>query len=65
MDIAQKNLFNRGVKFFMVKTIGDSSSNKYYANTRKFYEGVGFYSLEEIKEIWDDKNPCLIMIKSI
>lgn len=65
VDIAQKNLFNRGVKFFMVKTIGDSSSNKYYANTRKFYEGVGFYPLEEIKEIWDDKNPCLIMIKSI
>lgn len=35
----------------MVKTIGDSNSNKYYANTRKFYKGVGFYQLEEIKEI--------------
>lgn len=49
----------------MVKTIGESNPNKYYANPRRFYLGVGFYPLEEMKEIWDEKNLCLIMIKSI
>ncbi|MGH4139155.1 hypothetical protein [Clostridium sp.] len=33
--------------------------------TREFYKNVGFCPLEEIKEIWGDKNPCLIMVKTI
>jgi hypothetical protein len=49
----------------MVKTLGNSHPDKNYKSTREFYSAVGFYPLEEIKEIWGEKNPCLIMIKNI
>lgn len=51
-------------KFLMVKTLGESSDNEYYKRTREFYKNVGFYPLEENKEIWKE-NPCLIMVKCI
>lgn len=65
LEIAQKELIENEVKFLMVKTIGDSHPDKYYKKTRSFYRKIGFYPLEEIKEIWGEKNPCLIMIKCI
>jgi hypothetical protein len=49
----------------MVKTLGESSDYEYYKGTREFYGSVGFYPLEEIKEIWNDENPCLIMLMSL
>ncbi|CEN24292.1 GNAT family N-acetyltransferase [Paeniclostridium sordellii] len=65
VEVANNTLADIGTKFLQVKTLGPSNSNKYYADTRKFYEGVGFYPLEEIKELWDEINICLIMIKNI
>lgn len=65
VDVANNTLANIGTKFLQVKTLGPSNSNKYYAATRKFYKSVGFHPLEEIKELWDEINICLIMIKNI
>lgn len=65
VDVANNTLANIGTKFLQVKTLGPSNSNKYYAATRKFYKSVGFYPLEEIKDLWDEINICLIMIKNI
>lgn len=65
VDVANNTLANIGTKFLQVKTLGPSNSNKYYAATRKFYKSVGFYPLEEIKELWDEVNICLIMIKNV
>ena len=53
------------MKFLIVKTLGDSHPDNNYKRTRGFYNKVGFYPLEEIKEIWGEENPCLIMVKSI
>ena len=65
VKIVEQDLIKKGYKFFMVKTLGESSDYEFYKRTREFYKGVGFYPLEEFKEIWDEDNPCLIMIKSL
>ena len=65
VEAAESYLEEKNYKFFIVKTLGESSSDKSYAKTRKFYLSQGFYPMEEIKEIWGEKNPCLIMIKNI
>lgn len=62
---SEQYLFDNGYKFFMVKTLGESTDYEFYRRTRNFYRSVGFYPLEEIKEIWDEENPCLIMVKSV
>jgi ribosomal protein S18 acetylase RimI-like enzyme len=61
------NSFARGlgVEYMQVKTLGPSRPNKEYARTRAFYEAMGFRPLEEFTRIWDEHNPCLIMIKSL
>ncbi|MGH4119492.1 GNAT family N-acetyltransferase [Clostridium sp.] len=65
LEISQQILINRKVKFLMVKTLGESHPDKHYKNTREFYNKAEFYPLEEIKEIWGETNPCLIMVKSL
>lgn len=65
LKVAENQLAGGKVKFLMVKTLGESHPDKNYKETRKFYKKVGFYPLEEIKEIWDKENPCLIMVKNL
>lgn len=43
-----------GYKLLMVKTLGESHPDKDYKKTREFYKRVGFYPMEEIKEIWGE-----------
>ncbi|MFW6287579.1 MAG: GNAT family N-acetyltransferase [bacterium] len=62
---SEEYLVDSGYKLFMVKTLGGSSDYEYYKKTRIFYKSMGFYPLEEFKEIWDEENPCLIMVKSL
>jgi GNAT superfamily N-acetyltransferase len=54
-----------GVKFLQVKTVSDSNQDESYAETRKFYLGVGFTPLEVFPTLWDEWNPALLLIKSI
>ncbi len=54
-----------GTEYLMVKTLGPSRPNKYYDKTRGFYLSCGFRPLEEFKTIWNETNPCLIMVKRI
>jgi GNAT superfamily N-acetyltransferase len=54
-----------GVEYMQVKTLGPSRPNEEYARTRAFYEAMGFRPMEEFTRIWDEFNPCLIMIKSL
>ncbi len=62
---AEDWLKSRGVQYLQVKTLGPSDPDEGYATTRSFYEAVGFKPLEEFKQIWDEDNPCLIMIKKL
>ncbi|MBM7613795.1 GNAT family N-acetyltransferase [Alkaliphilus hydrothermalis] len=62
---AEEGIKDKAYKYLMVKTVGESSPDLYYARTRKYYEGVGFYPLEELKDLWDEQNPCLILVKNL
>jgi GNAT superfamily N-acetyltransferase len=65
MHQAQRWLKNQGVKYLQVKTLGPSRSDENYDKTRAFYLAMGFTPLEELPQIWDEKNPCLILIKRL
>jgi ribosomal protein S18 acetylase RimI-like enzyme len=54
-----------GVQYLQVKTLGPSNPDASYVKTRAFYEAVGFRPLEEFKKIWDENNPCLVMVKQV
>jgi N-acetylglutamate synthase-like GNAT family acetyltransferase len=54
-----------GIEYIQVKTLGPSRPDKGYAQTRAFYEAMGFRPLEEFNQIWDKDNPCLILVKRL
>jgi ribosomal protein S18 acetylase RimI-like enzyme len=58
-------LQHQGVEYLQVKTLGPSHPDPNYAKTRAFYATMGFRPMEEIRQIWGDQNPCLIMIKKL
>jgi len=62
---AQASLVSDGVEFLQVKTLGPSRPDEGYERTREFYAAVGFTPLEELHGLWDQGNPCLIMIKHL
>lgn len=65
ISLIEEDLTAAGYKMFMVKTLSESSPDEWYKKTRLFYKKVGFYPLEEMKELWGEENPCLIMAKSL
>jgi N-acetylglutamate synthase-like GNAT family acetyltransferase len=54
-----------GIEYLQVKTLGPSRLDEGYAQTRAFYEAMGFCPLEEFTHIWDNDNPCLILVKRL
>lgn len=65
LHTAEQMLRKEHYRFLMVKTLAPSADYEPYDRTRAYYQSVGFYPLEEIKEIWGKENPCLIMVKNI
>ena len=65
IEAAEAFLRARGVEFLQVKTLGPSHPSTHYARTRRFYESRGFRPLEELARVWDESNPCLIMVKHL
>lgn len=65
VKVAEAHARKRGAEYMMVKTLGPSRSNAEYDRTREFYLSVGFRPLEEFKTIWDEHNPCLILVKRL
>lgn len=58
-------LRQNGTEYLQVKTLSSSHPSEEYARTRAFYMGMGFRPLEEFKELWNEENPCLLMVKSL
>jgi len=62
---AEDDLRQEGVEYLQVKTLSASHPDEGYARTRAFYLSVGFEPLEEIKTLWDEANPALLLIKKL
>ncbi len=62
---AEDWLLDQGVEYLQVKTLGPSRPDPGYEVTRAFYQALGFAPLEEFKQIWDEDNPCLVMVKKL
>ncbi|TVQ39425.1 MAG: GNAT family N-acetyltransferase, partial [Wenzhouxiangella sp.] len=64
VEFAEIYLLERGVSFLQVKTQGPSRPDPNYALTQKFYEAMGFVSLEEFPDLWPG-NPALQLVKRL
>jgi hypothetical protein len=56
---------NNNCEYIIAKTLNEISKYEPYGKTKKFYLKMGFKELLILIEIWDENNPCLIMIKNI
>jgi GNAT superfamily N-acetyltransferase len=65
LQAAEDYLRERGVDYLQVKTLGPSRPSERYERTRRFYEARGFVPLEELDGVWDENNPCLILVKHL
>lgn len=61
----EKYLSQNGCKFVLVKTLSDLVDFEPYVRTRNFYKSIGFEPLITLTEMWDEANPCLIMLKTL
>jgi len=53
------------MEFLTVKTLAESHKSKSYEKTRLFYLSAGFKPLEVFPLLWDEYNPCLLMVKPV
>ena len=53
-----------GYEFLQVKTVDEGRYTE-YDQTRLFYESLGFRNLEVFPTLWDEWNPCLIMVMAV
>ena len=54
----------RGYEYLQVKTVAAGCYPE-YDTTRIFYERMGFRALEVFPTLWDESNPCLVMIQKL
>jgi ribosomal protein S18 acetylase RimI-like enzyme len=65
MVLTYEYFIKNGCKYVIVKTLSDLAKYEPYEQTRKFYLNVGFEPLITLTEMWDEGNPCLIMMKTL
>jgi GNAT superfamily N-acetyltransferase len=53
----------KGVSVLQVKTLSASHPSPEYAQTRGFYERMGYLPLEEFPTLWDPDLPALQLVK--
>lgn len=60
-----RNLAADGVKLLAVKTLDSSVEYEPYKRTRNFYLKHGFIPVDVYKKIWNEENPCLVMVNIV
>ena len=58
-------LVARKVSLLQVKTVAANSPSKAYAETREFYDRLGFQALEVFPLLWAPQNPCLLLVNQL
>ena len=54
---------NRNYSYLTVKTLAETHPDEGYKKTRLFYQSQRFYPIEVFPTLWDEANPCLLMIR--
>lgn len=65
LEAAERWLREKGYSYLQLKTLSDSVEDDYYEATRRFYARRGFVPLEEFPTLWNDRYPCLLMVKRL
>jgi len=56
---------DKGIPYMTVLTLSDQSTDPSYGHTRNFYQKCGFCQLQDFPTLWDEQNPCLMMLKEV
>ena len=65
IEEVEKELISQDVKILQVKTISEERDCESYAKTHQFYLALGFIPLEVFPTLWDESNPCLLLVKPL
>jgi rhodanese-related sulfurtransferase/GNAT superfamily N-acetyltransferase len=64
VDALVQTLHADGTRFLAVKTLSDREPYPPYAETRAFYEAMGFTPFMDL-DIWGPENPALLYVRSV
>lgn len=53
------------LRLIQVKTVDEGRYPDSYDKTIAFYESMGFIRLEVFPDMWDEWNPCLLLVKAL
>ena len=62
---AERWVSARGVRLLQVKTLAASHPSPEYAQTRRFYEAMGYVAVEVFPTLWGPSLPVLQMVKAL
>ena len=62
---AERVLAKNGIEFLQVKTVSADRECEFYRKTRLFYKSFGFREVEVFPTLWDEHNPCQLLIKKL
>jgi GNAT superfamily N-acetyltransferase len=65
IEAAARLAASQGAHFLTVKTLSPARVDPNYAETRAFYQAVGFLPIEGFPTLWGAENPCLLMLRPL
>lgn len=65
LNEAEKFLAKDKTEFLQVKTLSEQRDSLSYKKTRQFYKSYGFKEIEIFPTLWDEHNPCLMLMKTV
>lgn len=63
-DEIKRSSIEDGYRYIQVKTV-DEGHYAEYDQTIAFYKNMGFAKLEVFPTLWDEWNPCLVMVQKL
>ena len=63
MEALTAHAMQAGYRLLLVKMV-DAGHHPEYDRTIAFYDGMGFLRLEVFPTLWDERNPCLVLVKA-
>lgn len=65
MDAFEADCRKDRMRLMQVKTVDEGHYPESYDKTIAFYEKAGFIRLEVFPGMWDEWNPCLVLVKAL